>query len=154
MQTQTISRAQRRSKRLNWRRVKCGRSYQNRKCQKGRTFWAEFCPCPEKRREALRKGLSTIYSTISSGQGQSVRGALHLYTSSFIGSRYPVCGRVEMFSHFSHDVNPAYVQCKDNLIRKFFVLPKLEDSNLLGITEDQYLELLLSFYVIFDAGYY
>lgn len=61
---------------------------------------------------------------------------------------------VKGFRIYSHDVNQAYVHSKDKLSRQVFLLPKREDYDMLVITEDEILELLLPLYVICDAGDY
>lgn len=61
---------------------------------------------------------------------------------------------VKGFRIFSHDVNQAYVQSKDKLTRKIFVLPKKRDLEMLGVSEDELLELLMPLYGICDAGDY
>lgn len=61
---------------------------------------------------------------------------------------------VKGFRVFSHDVNQAYVQSKDKLTRQVFIMPRKEDRDLLGITDDEILELILPLYGICDAGDY
>lgn len=49
---------------------------------------------------------------------------------------------IKVFRLFSHDVNQAYIQSKDNLGRRIFILPKQEDLDILCVTDDDVLELL------------
>lgn len=55
---------------------------------------------------------------------------------------------------FSHDVNQAYVQSKDKVSRRIFILPKQEYLDILCITDNEFLELLRPIYGVCNAGDY
>lgn len=61
---------------------------------------------------------------------------------------------IKAFRIFSHDVNHAYFQNKDNMSRSIFILPKREDLEIIGITDEEILELLRPLYVTCDVGDY
>lgn len=61
---------------------------------------------------------------------------------------------IQGFRIFSLDVNQAYVQSRDKMTRRIFILPKQEDLDIIGITEDELLQLLRPLYGVCDAGDY
>lgn len=61
---------------------------------------------------------------------------------------------VKGFITFSHDVNQEYIQSKDKLLCQIFFLPKNEDCEILGMSENKLFELARPLYGILDAGDY
>lgn len=61
---------------------------------------------------------------------------------------------VKGFRVFLQDVNQAYLPSKDNLTREIFILRKQEDRQILGVSDDEMLELLAPLFGICDDGDY
>lgn len=61
---------------------------------------------------------------------------------------------IKGFRIISHDVNQSYLQSKDRISRKIFILPKKEGIGILGVSEDEVLELLHYLYGFCDTDDY
>lgn len=57
-----------------------------------------------------------------------------------------IVAAIKGFGVHSHDVNQANIQRKDQKTRKVYIMPKAKDLGIIGITENELLELLSPLY--------